>query len=136
MCPRPVFAATIPKPGGLLSRMKMTRCRELFAEFPVSLTAAREVVPVSYDVPVYPNGMALLLLLVQECETCVLDHVLFIRPMRMAHFWIELDGPEEVGPAVPGTSIATRSYYYVMQHQMDNFLAVSAFHMVGARCSG
>jgi hypothetical protein len=128
----PISAASLPKPGGLLSKMKMTNCRELFAEFPVDMIAARDAVPNSYDVRVYPNGMALLLLMVQECQSCTLDQLLVIRPMRMAHFWIELVGPEEVGPAVPG-SIASlpTSYYYAMPHQLENPLGAFIFRMVG-----
>jgi len=122
----------IPKPGGLLSKMTMTRCRELFAEFPIDLATARKAVPVHYDVRVYPNGQALLLLMVQECERCTLDHLIVVRPMRMAHFWIELNGPEEVGAAVPGTTASLpTSYYYALPHQLESPLGAFVFRAVG-----
>ncbi len=132
MDPDPISTARIPKPSGLLSRMKMKNCRELFAEFPVDLVAARKAVPSSYTVRVYPNEMALLLLMVQECESCVLDQLLVVRPMRMAHFWIELVGPEEVGSALPGsTASLPTSYYYALPHQLENPLGAFIFRMVG-----
>lgn len=132
MCGMSVPISGIPPVRGLLSRMRMTRCRELFAEFPVDASAARKAVPAPYQVRMYPEGNALLLLLVQECERCVLDGALTIRPMKMAHFWIELAGPEELGPTVPGTSASLpTSYYYVMGHQMDSGLAALAFWTVG-----
>ncbi len=110
----------------------MTNCRELFAEFPIDIIAARKAVPNFYSVRVYPNRMALLLLMVQECESCTLDHLLVVRPMRMAHFWIELIGPEEVGPAVPGsTASLPTSYYYALPHQLENPLGAFVFRMVG-----
>jgi hypothetical protein len=122
----------LPVPHGLPSTMTMTRCRELLAEFPVDPEAARKVVPPTYPVRIYPTMHANLLLLVQECERCVLDKVLTIRPMRMAHLWLELDGPEEIGPALPGTSASLpTSYWYAMPHQMESRLAALSFRAVG-----
>ena len=110
----------------------MNRCRELFAEFPVDLVAARKAVPGSYNVRVNPKGSAILLLMVQECENCVLDHVLPVWPMRMAHFWIEVEGPEEVGRILPGsTASLPTSYYYALPHQLENPLGAFVFQMVG-----
>jgi hypothetical protein len=91
----------IPPLRGLLSKMTMTGCRDLFAEFSAEPTAARNAVPVPFVVRICSDGKALLLLMVQECESCVLNGLLAVRPMNMAHFWIELAGPEEVGPGVP-----------------------------------
>jgi hypothetical protein len=126
------LASELPKPHGLLSTMTMTRCRELLAEFPVDPEAARKVVPPTYSVRVYPAMHAILLLLVQECERCMLDKVLTIRPMRMAHLWIELAGPDEIGPALPGTSASMpTSYWYAMPHQMESRLAALSFRSAG-----
>lgn len=122
----------IPTGCGLLSWLRMTRCRELFAEFPIEAEAARKAVPAPHRVRIYPDGKALLLLLVQECESCALDSVLAFRPMKMAHFWIEITGPEEFGPTVSGTSASLpTSYYYAMPHQIEGRLAALAFRMGG-----
>jgi hypothetical protein len=112
--------------------MKMVRCGELLAEFPVDPGAARKAVAPPYPVRVYPSGHANLLLLVQECERCLLDGLLSIRPMRMAHLWVELAGPEQTGRALSGTvaSLPT-SYWYGLPHQMESRLATLSFRAVG-----
>jgi hypothetical protein len=128
----PVSSPRLPSARGLRSKMTMKHCRELFAEFPIDPESARRAVPASYVVRIHPNGMALLLLMIQECDSCVLDQLLLIRPMNMAHFWIELAGPEEVGPALPGTTASLpTSYYYVLPHQIDSPLASLALRSVG-----
>ena len=117
---------------GCSSSMKMINCRETFAEFYVDPSVARKNVPPGYNVRIYPNGKAMLLMLEQDCERCVLKHLLTIHPMRMSHLWIELDGPAEVGPPLYGTaeSLPT-SYWYSLPHQMDSSLAHIAFSLVG-----
>ena len=117
---------------GVSSTMKMLGCKEMFAEFHVDAARARRNVPPDYEVRIHPNGMAMLLLMVQECEKCVLNGALPISPLRMSHIWIELAGPEEVGPAVPGTtaSLPTR-YYYALPHQVDRALARFALWLAG-----
>jgi hypothetical protein len=110
----------------------MSRCRELLAEFPVGPELARKIVPAPYSLRIYPDGNANLLLLVQECEKCVLDRVLSIRPMRMAHLWLELAGPEEIGTPLPGTTASLpTTYWYAMPHQMESRLATMGFRAVG-----
>ncbi len=132
MCAESVQMPGIAAARGFPSKMTMTRCRELFVEFSVDATTVRKTVPKLYDLRVYPNGSALLLMLVQECESCVLDGVLPIRPMKMAHFWIELSGPEEVGPALAGTSASLpTSYWYAVPHQMESRPAALAFRAAG-----
>jgi hypothetical protein len=127
-----IVPSRLPSPRGLRSTMKMMRCRELLAEFPVDPETARGTVAPPYPVRVSPDGHANLLLLVQECERCLLDGMLSIRPMRMAHLWVELAGPEEIGPALPGTvaSLPT-SYWYGLPHQMESRLATLSFRAVG-----
>ena len=117
---------------GLSSTMKMLGCREMFAEFNLDPAVAGRVVPPEYEVRVHPNGLSVLLLMVQECEKCVLDGVIPISPMGMSHIWIELSGPEDVGPALPGTtaSLPTR-YYYALPHQVDSALARFALRLAG-----
>jgi hypothetical protein len=126
------IASRLPPQHGLLSTMTMQHCRELLVEFPVDPELARKIVPPPFSVRVYPAGHAILLLLVQECERCVLDKVLAIHPMRMAHLWIELVGPEEIGPALSGTSTSLpTSYWYAMPHQMESKLASLSFSAAG-----
>jgi hypothetical protein len=112
--------------------MTMSHCREVLAEFPVDPEVARKTVPAPYSPRVYPANNANLLLLIQECEGCVLDKVLSIRPMRMAHVWIELVGPEEIGPPLTGTTASLpTTYWYAMPHQMESRLAALSFRAVG-----
>ncbi len=119
-------------PIGWRCTMKMAGCTEMLAEFRVDPTAAQQLVPQEYALRIHPDGRALLLLLVQRCQTCVLNGVLRVSPLGMSHLWIELAGPEEVGPALPGTpaSLAT-TYWYTLPHQMDRALAYWAFRLVG-----
>ena len=122
----------LASPMGLSSTMKMLGCKEMFAEFHLDPAIAGGNVPPDYDVRIHPNGMAMLLLMVQECERCVLNGVIPISPLRMSHIWIELAGPEEVGPALPGTtaSLPTR-YYYALPHQVDSVLARCGLWLAG-----
>jgi hypothetical protein len=117
---------------GCTHTMQMSKCKEMFSEFYVDPVVARQNVPQSYKVRIYPNGKALLLVLVQDCEKCVLKGFIPISPMKMSHIWIELEGPEEVGLALPGTkgSLPT-SYWYGLPHQTDSTLAHIAFWLVG-----
>ena len=125
-------SASSPASVDRSSTMKMVGCRELFAEFYLDPTVARQSVAPGYDVRIHPNGQAMLLLLVQDCDTCVLNGLVRIRPMKMSHVWIELAGPEEIGPALSGTTAALpTSYWYAMPHQMDSALASVAFRLVG-----
>ena len=118
--------------SGCTHTMKMVNCKELFAEFYVDPKVARQNVPPSFQVRVHPNGKAMLLILVQDCEKVVLDHIIRVSPMKMAQIWIELAGPDEVGPALPGTrSSLPTSYWYTLPHQMDSALAHVAFWLVG-----
>lgn len=123
---------TLPRPRGLPSFLTMIGCRELFAELPIDAALARRAVPSSYSIKHLPPNQAKLLFLIQECEKGVLDGVLLVRPLRMAQLWIELEGPEEVGPALPGTtSSLPTSYWYALPHQMDNVVASTAFRVAG-----
>jgi hypothetical protein len=127
---RPLFA--LPSWAGWPCTMKMIRCTEMFAEFPLEPTIARCVVPPGYNIRILPNEMALLLLMVQDCEYCILDGVVRVSPMRMSHIWIELEGPEEVGVVLPGTTASLPTcYYYALPHQIDNLLARTLLSFVG-----
>ncbi len=94
--------------------------------------AARRNVPTNYEVRKYPNGKAILLIMIQDWDNCILDGILPIKQVKMSHIWIELNGPNEIGPALPGTeSSLPTSYYYALPHQIDNKLAVLAFRSAG-----
>ena len=122
----PIFSFTIP------SKMKMIGCRESFVEFYVDPQVARRNVPTNYEVRKYPNGKANLLIMIQDWDKCILDGILPIKQVKMSHIWIELNGPNEIGPALPGTeSSLPTSYYYALPHQIDNKLAVLAFRLAG-----
>jgi len=82
--------------------MKMAKCREMFAEFPVDAAAAKENVPPGYTSGLIKAAWRTMLLMVQDCEEGILDSLLRIRPMRMSHIWIEIDGPEETALPLPG----------------------------------
>ena len=119
-------------PFYLPSRMKMIGCKEFFVEFPIDAQLARQVVPQSFEIQTYPNGSAMLLIMIQDWDKCILDGILPIKRVKMSHIWIELDGPQEIGPPLPGTaSSLPTSYYYALPHQIDNRLAVLAFKLAG-----
>ncbi len=121
-----------PSNKGMSNTMKMIHCKEMFTEFFVDPRVAKKHVPPGYDVRIHDNGKAMLLLMVQDCEKCILNGFLPISPMRMSHLWIEIVGPQETGPVLPGTSasLPTR-YYYALPHQIDNALAWFALRLVG-----
>jgi hypothetical protein len=114
------------------SKMKMNNCKESFVEFIVDWEVAQQYVPKRYEVRKYPNGKAVLLIMIQEWEKCILDGFLPISRVNMSHIWMELNGPNEIGPSLPGTeSSLPTSYYYALPHQIDNKLAFLAFRLVG-----
>ena len=117
---------------GWTNTMKMIRCKEMFGEFNIDPVIAKRKVPPDYEIRIHPNGKAMLLLMVQDCESCILNNIIRISPMRMAHIWIEIVGPEEIGPYLPDTtaSLPTR-YYYALPHQIDNALARFALGIAG-----
>ena len=112
--------------------MEMRDCRELFVEFPVDPIAAQANLPAGYRVKLRVDGRAVLLLMVQDCERGVLDHVLRVTPLRFAHLWLETTGPAETGPALAGTlrSLPT-VYYYAAPHQTESVLGAAALTLVG-----
>ena len=122
----------LPAWAGWSCTMKMVRCKEMFAQFQFDPTTPRRAVPPGYEIHIHPNGSALLLLMVQDCDYCILDRVVRVSPMRMSHIWIELEGPEEVGAVLPGTTASLPTcYYYALPHQIDNSLARALLSLVG-----
>jgi hypothetical protein len=104
----------------------------MYGEFPVDRVVARKHVPTGYELRIHPDGNAILLLMVQDCDRCLLEGVIPVTPMRMSHIWIELAGPEEVGPALPGTKASLPThYYYALPHQIDSGFACFALRLVG-----
>lgn len=118
--------------AGCTHTMNMTKCQELFAEFPVDPELAQKQVPIPYRVRTGRDKRATLLLMVQDCEKGVLDGIITIKPLKMAHVWIEIEGPEEVGPVLPGTtkSLPT-AYYYILPHQVESKLAHTSLALAG-----
>lgn len=118
--------------SGVFSRMKMIEAKESFVEFFVDPDIAQQGVPSKYKVRRYPNKKAVLLIMIQEWDKCILDGFLPISSLKMSHIWIELEGPDEIGPKLEGTEASLpTSYYYALPHQIDNKLAVLAFRFVG-----
>jgi hypothetical protein len=116
----------------LPSTMKMIGCTESFVEFFVDPVVAQQNMPSRYAVRKYPNEKAVLLIMIQDWDKCILDGFLPIRRVKMAHIWIEINGPNEIGPTLTGTeSSLPTSYYYALPHQIDNKMAVFAFRLAG-----
>jgi hypothetical protein len=118
--------------AGCNHTMEMANCKEMFAEFPLDATVAKENVSPGYTIRINKDGMARMLLMVQDCEEGILDGLLRIRPMRMSHIWIEIDGPEETGPPLPGTTGSLPTvYYYILPHQFESGLAYFGLVLAG-----
>ena len=118
--------------NGCTHTMDMVECKELFAEFPVDPKIAKQHVPSEYKIRIDKNGMAILLLMVQDCDKGILDSLVRIKPMRMSQIWIEIEGPEEVGaPLHDTTESLPTAYYYILPHQMDSRLAHIALTLTG-----
>lgn len=112
--------------------LDMYDVREMFSRYYVDPDIARNHVPAKWKVKIHENGKALLLVMVQDCRRMVLARLFHIGSVRLAHAWIELAGPEEVLPALPGTSRTLPTWYwYIVPHQMDRRLAVGLFKAVG-----
>jgi hypothetical protein len=118
--------------NGCTHTMDMMECKELFAEFPVDPKIAKQHIPSEYKIRIDRNGMATLLLMVQDCNKGILDGLIRIKPMRMSQIWIEIEGQEEVGAPLPDTteSLPT-AYYYILPHQMESRLAHIALTLTG-----
>ena len=127
-----LFAALLLESRGCTHTMEMRSCNELFVEFPVDAAAAQANLPHGYQVTRRADGNAVLLLMVQDCEQGRLDGVLPVRPLRFSHAWIEVVGPSEMGPTLPGTvrSLST-AYYYASPHQLESLPGFIALTAVG-----
>jgi len=124
--------ASKEEPLTVPSSARISNCNEMFSSYYVDPTAAKNDVPAGYMVKIYPNGKALLLVMVQECGDVVLMGFLDVGGVHMSHVWIELEGPAEVPPILPGTTGAypTR-YWYAQPMQMNNLIAQQAMSLVG-----
>jgi hypothetical protein len=125
-------AALITGNLSIPSVMEIFNCKEMFSRYNVDADVANKAVPASWNLKKNEQGEALLLVMVQECEKMVLDHVINIRPVGMSHIWIEIEGPQEYVDPLPGTtrSLPTR-YWHILPHQLDNRLARLLFGLVG-----
>jgi len=106
---------------------------EMFSRYYVDPTIAQRNVPSKWQVKIHGNGQALLLVMVQNCGKMVLDRILNIGAVGMSHIWLELDGPHEEVPTLPGTTRSLPTWYwYMLPHQLDSRLACTLFGIVGA----
>ncbi len=114
------------------SIMDIYDVKEMFSRYYVDPSTAQKNVPSKYNIKIYENGKALLLVMVQNCRKMVLDYVLNIGSVGMSHIWIELDGPHEVLGTLPGTSRTLPTWYwYMMPHQLDGNMANMLFKLAG-----
>jgi hypothetical protein len=118
------------------SVMEIYNCREMFSRYDIDADLARQAVPPNWRLKVNQAGEALMLVMVQECETMVLDSLINVGAVGMSHIWIEIEGPDEVIDPLPGTtrSLPTR-YWHILPHQLDNRLARFFFGLVGVDAS-
>jgi hypothetical protein len=125
-------AALITGNVSIPSVMEIYDCKEMFSRYNVDADLARQAVPTDFKLKTNQKGEALMLVMVQECQKMVLDHIINVGPVGMSHIWIELEGPEEYIDPLPGTtgSLPTR-YWHILPHQLDSRLARFLFGLVG-----
>ncbi len=110
------------------SVMDMYDTREMFSRYYVDPVIAQKHVPSKWKVKIHKNGMALLYVLVQECNRMILDKIFKLKSVGMSHIWIELDGPPEVITPFPGTTRSLPTWYwYTLPHQLDSKSAALLF---------
>jgi hypothetical protein len=111
-------AALITGNVSIPSVMEIYDCKEMFSRYNVDADLARQAVPTDFKLKTNQKGEALMLVMVQECQKMVLDHIINVGPVGMSHIWIELEGPEEYIDPLPGTtgSLPTR-YWHILPHQ-------------------
>jgi hypothetical protein len=68
--------------------------KEMFSRYYVEPAVARKQVPAQWKIKIHENGQALLLVMVQDCKKMVLERLFNVGSVRMAHIWIELEGPQ------------------------------------------
>lgn len=106
--------------------------KEMFSRYYVEPAVARKQVPAQWKIKIHENGQALLLVMVQDCKKMVLERLFNVGSVRMAHIWIELEGPPEVIATRPGTSRTLPTWYwYIQPHQLDSRLAFFMFKLAG-----
>jgi len=114
------------------SVMDIYDVKEMFSRYYVAPDIAQQNVPSNWKVKIHENGKALLLVMVQNCEKMVLDHVFNVGSVGMCHIWIELEGPSELVTPLPGTTRSLPTWYwYIMPHQLDGYLVRMLFGFAG-----
>src|SRR4030042_1360735 len=114
------------------SVMDIYNVKEIFSRYYIDQEKARKLVPKKWKIKIHENGKALLLIMVQECGKMVLDYLLNIGSVGMSHIWIELEGPHEVLPPLPGTTRTLPTWYwYILPHQLEKPIAHYLFRLAG-----
>jgi len=113
------------------SLMDIYDVNEMFSRYYVDPDIAQRNIPTKWKVKIHDNGKAVLLLMVQNCNKMVLDY-LSIGHVVMSHIWIEIEGPYELLPPLPGTTKTLPTWYwYILPHQVDKALARAFFELAG-----
>ena len=114
------------------SVMDICDVKEMFSRYYVDPEIAQQNVSSKWKVKVHDNGKAVLLVMVQIIKKMVLDYVLNVGSVGMSHVWIELEGPSEMVPPLPGTNRSLPTWYwYIMPHQTDNRWASALISSAG-----
>lgn len=114
------------------SVMDIYDVQEMFSRYYVDPNVAQQNVPSQWTVKIHDNGMALLLVMVQECKKMVLDKLINVGSVGMSHIWIELDGPPELVVPLPETTRSLPTWYwYILPHELDSFWVRSLFGLAG-----
>ena len=85
-------------------------CAESVAWLAVDPAVARHHVPEEFDLHIEPSGVALLLVVAQDCSNVTIDGK-SIDSMQMAHMWIRIQGPFELDP-VSGADVTKPTYHF------------------------
>jgi hypothetical protein len=113
------------------SLMDIFDVNEMFSRYYVDPETAQKNVPPKWKVKIHDNGKAILLVMVQHCKKMALDY-LSIGQVVMSHIWIELEGPDEFVPPLPGTTRTLPTWYwYILPHQVDKAIAKTFFALAG-----
>jgi len=84
-------------------------CIETACFIPVDSSTARGIVPNEYVLYI-EDGSAQIIFIVQNCSSAIWDEK-DISPLKKAHIWIRLDGPDTITP-VPGVEKTLPTYFW------------------------
>jgi hypothetical protein len=113
------------------SLMDIYDVNEMFSRYYVDPDIAQHNIPTKWKVKIHDNGKAVLLVMVQSCKKMVLDYF-SIGQVVMSHIWIEIEGPYELLPPLPGTTKTLPTWYwYILPHQVNKASARTFFGLAG-----